>query len=324
MINYELLHLVESVLGSSEHKKDGNYGFKCPKCSQKYNDSKKKLEVDINTTKTLKNYFHCWRCDFKGTNLRQLFKGVNSDRFFVNELEKLVKYDRNNFQNKEFSELTLPKEFVPLYDYSKMSYFDKKLAQNSIKYLKNRNISEIDIVKYNIGICSSGKYNGRIIFPSYNMFNELNIFTGRYHSDVLPSTVFTSYMKPTVDESVIIPFENLINFNLPIILCEGVFDALAIKVNAIPLFGKTMSEKLKQTLLSEKVKDIYICLDKDAKKKALQYVELFYKNSKNVYFVELNGKDPSTLGYEQTWKAILTAKQAEFKDILYQRIHSIN
>ena len=323
MLNYELLHLIEAVLGNSEHKKDGNYGFKCPKCSSKYNDGKKKLEVDIHTTKELKNYFHCWRCDFKGTNLKQLFKGVGVEKFFFNELEKFVKYDKDNFTNNSFQKVELPKEYVPLHEYSKMSYFDKKLANASIKYLQKRNISEIDIVKYNIGICSSGKYQQRIIFPSYNIWNELNLFTGRYYKDELPERV-TSYMKPTVDESVIIPYENLINFNLPIILCEGTFDAITLKINAIPLFGKTMSERLKQTLLSEKVKDIYILLDKDAKKKALQYVELFYKNSKNVYFVELDGKDPSKLGYEQSWQAIRATKQAEFKDIVYQRIHSTN
>jgi hypothetical protein len=40
----------------------------------------------------------------------------------------------------------------------------------------------------------------------------------------------------------IIGFELFINWNVPIILCEGVFDAIAIKRNAIPLLGKTIQK----------------------------------------------------------------------------------
>jgi hypothetical protein len=40
----------------------------------------------------------------------------------------------------------------------------------------------------------------------------------------------------------IIGFENMINWNVPIVLCEGAFDAIAIKRNAIPLFGKNISK----------------------------------------------------------------------------------
>lgn len=321
MINYELLHLLESELGSSEHKKDGNYAFKCPKCSSKYGDHKKKLEVDLNTTKTLKNYFHCWRCEFKGITIENLFKQLKSDKSVYRELAKHIKYDRTNFTEKEKTDLVLPAEYVPLYNFDKMDYFQKIQAKETMKYLKSRNVSEVDIVKHNIGICNSGKYQNRIILPSYNMFNELNMFVARWGSDDVPKNVFP-YLKPEVNESEIIPFENMINFSMPILLCEGYFDAMALKINSIPLLGKTISDKLKNALLSSDVNDIYICLDDDAKKKALQYVELFWKQKKRVYFVELNGKDPSKLGYDLSWDAVRGCKQAEFKDILHHRIRS--
>ena len=60
MINYELLQLLETVLGNSEHKNEGNYGFKCPKCSSKYNDSKKKLEVDRKYVTMPKQFNSSW------------------------------------------------------------------------------------------------------------------------------------------------------------------------------------------------------------------------------------------------------------------------
>ncbi len=37
-----------------------------------------------------------------------------------------------------------------------------------------------------------------------------------------------------------IPFEIFINWNSPIIRCEGMFDAISIKRNAIPLLGKNI------------------------------------------------------------------------------------
>ena len=56
----------------------------------------------------------------------------------------------------------------------------------------------------------------------------------------------------------------MINWNVPIVLCEGAFDAISIKRNAIPLFGKNISKKLMQKLVTSEVKKVYLALDKDA------------------------------------------------------------
>ena len=51
------------------------------------------------------------------------------------------------------------------------------------------------------------------------------------------------YDAPSSDKNII-GFENMINWNIPVVLCEGAFDAIAIKRNAIPLFGKNISKKV--------------------------------------------------------------------------------
>jgi DNA primase len=89
-----------------------------------------------------------------------------------------------------------------------------------------------------------------------------------------------------------------INWDLPIILCEGPFDAIAIKRNAIPLFGKNIQPELMKKLVTSKVQKIYIALDNDAIKKALEFCETLMNEGKEVYLVELDGKDPSELGFE--------------------------
>lgn len=53
------------------------------------------------------------------------------------------------------------------------------------------------------------------------------------------------YKNPPAPKDTVI-FDLYINWNMPVILCEGVFDAIAIKRNAIPLLGKTVQDALLQ------------------------------------------------------------------------------
>jgi hypothetical protein len=79
---------------------------------------------------------------------------------------------------------------------------------------------------------------------------------------------------------------------------------MAIKRNAIPLFGKNIQQSLMKKLISSKVKKIYIALDNDALKKAIEFCEILMNEGKEVYLVELKGKDPSELGFEKFTKLI--------------------
>ena len=76
------------------------------------------------------------------------------------------------------------------------------------------------------------------------------------------------YNAPQCNKNEIIGFEYFINWNVPVMLCEGSFDAIAIKRNAVPLFGKTISKKLKIKLINPQVKTVYLALDNDALKEA--------------------------------------------------------
>jgi DNA primase len=95
-----------------------------------------------------------------------------------------------------------------------------------------------------------------------------------------------------------------INWDLPIILCEGPFDAMAIKRNVVPLFGKNIQSSLMKKIVSSKVQKIYIALDNDAINKALEFCETLLDEGKEVYLVELDGKDPSEMGFEHFTKLI--------------------
>ena len=67
----------------------------------------------------------------------------------------------------------------------------------------------------------------------------------------------------------VIMFENQINWDEPITLVEGVFDAISVKRNVIPILGKFIPKILNDTIYKKGVKSIKILLDKDAQRTRL-------------------------------------------------------
>ena len=166
-------------------------------------------------------------------------------------------------------------------DNDEMKFFDWKFYIEKYDDLKKRGITDDDIFRYQIGYCDDGPYAERIIIPSYDIKGNMNFFVGRsFEADV-----YMKYKFPMVSKDII-PFELYINWNLPIILCEGGFDMISIKRNVIPLLGKQISNALKKKLISSKVKTIYVVLDNDALKDAIEHCRDLISYGKEVYLVQ--------------------------------------
>ena len=106
--------------------------------------------------------------------------------------------------------------------------FDKSIIkEHAIRFLRKRGFNSEDIARYNLGYCSEGPYNNRIIIPSYDSDGKLNYFVGRdfYNSNF-------KYKNPPFPKDVV-GFDLYVNWSLPIILVEGVFDAM-MSLNLIP------------------------------------------------------------------------------------------
>ena len=284
MVNELLVNLVNSVLGDSKRTARGNQSYHCPFC----NHHKPKLEVNFTENKKGYNPWHCWVCGKKGKTIKVLFKSlkVSSDKFI--ELSKLVKTGSEVEEAIVQNVVELPKEFKPI-----MGNLDLT-SKKAYNYLKKRNVTKDDIEKYNIGYCDYGKYKNMVIIPSYDKDGVLNYFTSRSFD----KEAYIKYRNPDCSRDII-PFELFINWDSPLILCEGPFDAMAIKRNAIPLFGKNLQSNLLKKIVSSTVNKIYIALDTDAIKQALNHCEYLINQGKEVYLVELDGKDPSELGFNK-------------------------
>ena len=289
MVNELLVNLVNTVLGTGKRTARGNQSYHCPFC----NHHKPKLEVNFTENKKGYNPWHCWVCGKKGKTIKGLFKSlkVSSNKFI--ELSKLVKTGSEVEEVVVQNTVELPKEFKPIINSSDLT------AKKAYNYLKKRNITKNDILKYNLGYCDFGRYANMIIIPSYDKDGTLNYFTGRsFEKDP-----FIKYRNPDCSRDII-PFELFINWDSPLVLCEGPFDAMAIKRNAIPLLGKNIQSNLLKKIVQSTVEKIYIALDTDAMKQALKHCEYLLNQGKEVYLVELEGKDPSDLGFSYFTKLI--------------------
>ena len=305
MYKYELVTLLEKVLMKSYQMKNGESAFHCPFC----NHHKKKLQVNFDTQK-----WHCWVCNAGGHKIGILLRKINAPKQIISEVLRIlgdykgVKYEKD--EKTEYN-VSLPQCYKPLWKPS-----TDPLYTNAISYLKRRGIGSIDILRYSIGYCSSNGYSNRIIIPSYDADGKLNYFIAR---DMFPNSKF-KYKNPPMSKDTVC-FEMFVNWNEPIILVEGVFDAIAIRNNAIPLLGKFPSKTLVMRLVEKQVKKIYVALDEDAKQDAIKLSKFLMDYGIETYLLNMKDKDPSELGFTKFWEILNTTQQSKFSDIIRGRLN---
>ncbi len=301
----KIVNLLNRVLNSNgtKLKKQDEYMYWSPFTSH----HKPKLQINIQN-----GNWHCWVSNMGGRNLFQLFSKVSASNNHFDELKELVG-DSPRYRKKDDTSVKvvqLPKEFKPLWNGG-----DSIVKRHALSYLYNRGIDDSDILKYNIGYCTEGLYSNRIIIPSYNSDGQLNFFVGRDFYD--------SKMKyrnsPTTKD--IVGFDLFINWDEPIILCEGVFDAMSFKRNAIPLFGKTVMNELQKKIIEFKVKVIYLSLDSDAIIDAIKISENFINNGIELRMMEFQENDPNEIGFEKLLYLIKETSITKFSDLMKMKLN---
>jgi len=301
--------LVTNLSGYDNGKTSDEHIHFCPFCHH----HKKKLNINVENQS-----WHCWVCDAKGRSIYFLLRKLNVSKSELTVIKNIYGTDVSKFNTdskEEKSQLFLPKEFHNL---SKPTIGFKPLFKHAKVYLKNRGLTDEDIIKYNIGYCEEGLYRGRIIIPSYSESGELNYFIARTFFD----NEDYKYKNPPVSKDII-ALGNHINWNYPITLVEGIFDAIAVKRNVIPLFGKFIPKELMDAIFVNKVKHINILLDEDAQEQALRYTDYFRKQGISVTNIKPSDKDPSEMGFKTINQIIKTSKESTYEDIISQKINSL-
>ena len=280
--------------------------YVCPFCNKR---NKRKLEISVT------GKYHCWTCvpPFSGQSFFSLFKKLNApaECYSVlgdtkpiecgNDLHNLFK------ETQEIKEINiLPNEFIPLYEPDK-KIGDSFVYNAALRYIKRRGITDLDLFRYNIGYCETGNVRNRIVIPSYDIHGNLNFYSCRDIFEV--STL--KYVNSNFSKDII-GFENLLNFEEELTLVEGTFDAISVRKNCCPLFGKTLSDKLKYKLLECKPPIVNVLLDNDALEDALIICEYLIKNGITTKLVNLEEKDPSSIGFKKTWEYINSTNPLDF------------
>jgi len=302
----KIVNLLNRVLktNGTKLKKLDEYMYWSPFISH----HKPKLQINVRTQK-----WHCWVSNVGGRTLFQLLKKVNASNQHFDELRELVG-DSPQYKKKTDSKVSevvqLPNEFITLCNGT-----DSIVKRHALSYLYKRGITDGDILKYNIGYCDEGLYSNRIIIPSYDSDGTLNFFVGR---DFYNGKMKYRNSHTTKD---IIGFDLFINWDEPIILCEGVFDAMAFKRNAIPLFGKNIMSTLQKKIIESRVKVIYLALDNDAIEDAIKISDNFINNGIDVRMIKFKEKDPSEIGFQNLLYLINKTTKTKFSDLMRLKLN---
>jgi DNA primase len=238
----------------------GEMLFKCPKC----NHDKLKLSVNID-----KNAFKCWICGYSGSKISYLISKFAPDYYSqwsgVAEELDLTQYEFIFQEPEEEPDqiVNFPPEFKTL---TGPRTGEK---QKALEYLYSRDITDLDILRWKIGFCDYGEYEGRVIIPSFNTKGQLNYFVARSYTDD-----WMKYKNPRASKDLVFNDIN-INWEDDIVIVEGAFDAIRHK-NCIPILGSSLREnhKLFQKICRNK-NQVYLALDEDAKIKELGIAKKF-------------------------------------------------
>jgi len=255
-MQHKKLKILTEVLGSYRRSND-EYLFHCPYC----NHHKKKMSVNFSV-----NAFKCWVCDQRGKNIYRLVRKFGNYKQRQQYLELIGRLDLSEFDKilneinevEEQQVIDLPSEFISL--------CNRNLPLSSRRvtdYLFSRGIERNEILKWKIGYCEKGRYGGRAIIPSFNSDGSVNYFIARSYVGHN-----RRYLNPPCGRDII--FNELsVDWDEPLILVEGVFDAIVAGENAIPILGSTLrnDSRLFQAIAAHDT-PVYLALDPDAEKKA--------------------------------------------------------
>jgi len=205
----------------------------------------------------------CWVCDDSGSIQKLINKYGTTEH---KEAFKMLSSDKFDTIPQPVTPQTikLPKEF-------RSDFNASVIGLDALKYLRSRSIDGRNIRKWGIGYCEEGRYANRIIIPSFcNHPTEPDYFVARriYDEGIAREQIRTpyynmKYLNPPCSKSSIIFGEGYVDWSFPVILVEGVFDALSL-YNSIALLGKKIPDVLIKKLMATNA-TVVVALDNDVK-----------------------------------------------------------
>lgn len=225
--------------------------------------AKKGFNVNLKT-----GLWHCYSCLAGGSAQKFLdllgVEGYEPDTEY-SRLSDLAGELRNDIESIDKKEMGYPPHFNFV-----VKGDDSLIGRKAYEYLIARGMTDESIMMYRIGYCHDGRYSGRLIIPTLNEDDGVDYFVARsfYIASGPP------YINPGNSEFYKHKSEVLFNYcqactKTHLVICEGVFDAIAVGPNAVAIFGKTISPKQEKLIRLSKSINITVALDGDAHREAI-------------------------------------------------------
>ena len=308
------LDILAQHLGHYKLMAGGNYYFKCVSCFHHNN----KLTINIE-----KSVFNCWHCGIKGKSFLYLLKlagvsNLNQYKKIFNEEAKINIEDIDNIFGKEVvkeKKLALPKNYENLF-----RSIEKTFYKPAVEYLLKRGLKKEDILKYDIHYSVSDQ---RVLFPSYDREHNLNYYVAR---SIQPFENY-KYKNAMASKREVIFNEHLIEWDKPLYVVEGIFDAILSRKNAVPILGSNVGKgSLLFKRLLQNNTEVIIALDADAKKKMFKMINELVKYNIPVTYVDWKSeeRDIAEMGSDK-FEEIVTSgsvKSFTFEDQIKERLFS--
>ena len=308
------LDILAQHLGNYKTLAGHNHYFECPSCH--HHNHKMTINLD-------KGVFNCWHCNLKGSSFIWLLKlaGVNNPNQYkkiFNETKQINLEDIDKLFGKEEvrkNKLVIPKGYESLF-----RNIEKMFYKPALKYLLNRGLEKEDVLKYDIHYSVSDQ---RVLFPSYDREHNLNYYVAR---SIQPFENY-KYKNAMASKREVIFNEHLIEWDKPLYIVEGIFDAILSRKNAVPILGSNVGKgSLLFKRLLENNTHVIIALDADAKKKMFKMINELVKYNIPVTYVDWRSeeRDIAEMGSD-TFEEIVTSgsvKSFTFEDEIKERLFS--
>lgn len=257
-----------SKLVKTSRVSSNQWNARCPFClDSKKNLSKKRFYVTYKNESSI--LYHCFNCNVSG-NFLQLYafiEGIDEreayKRIRGNSLDSLKKSFDSKTQVEDKVDNALEDVSWILEDCVKDGS-ESLVSKELLKKLDEFRI-ERRIFSYPLFVAYQGKYKNRIVIPVYQD-GIMVYFQARAIGSLMPK-----YLNPRVPKESIIFNSHIWDKSKPVVICEGLFDAISIGNQGTCCFGSSISKDF----LSN-VPNAIIALDNDetGKKEMLKLTKM--------------------------------------------------
>lgn len=260
----------------------GWYRVNCPNCEDSTGKADTKQSFGLNAST---GGYHCFKCDAKG---------------YLDEIPEDVFFDRGAGMDTAEDgpiEIEPPYGWMPIWcgdGYNAMS------LQGARDYLHGRGLSEDIWQGADIGAACGGYYDGRIVVPIVALNGEWHGWVARDWTGYAER----NYLYPKGMKRGEILFNRkalLRETDEPVLVVEGVLDALPYWPNAVACLGKpALANGQHLQMMLEAKRPIAVCLDGDAWREGWSLGERLKFEGKQAGSVRLPpGKDPNDI--DRSW-----------------------